>query len=397
MSPVARTKQTFAAGIRQPSTNANGTAWITLTVEDEAGDRATTTFLATVLPVNDPPFLEPLPNKVSYENAGSILIPLHVGDIETPIDELTLKAVSSNPLLVPPDSLILGNPPYAFLKISPIPDRIGQTTITVEVADDEAVATQSFVLVVEPLTFAPELRSVPADLDNDGDLDLVAVMPTADSPPNPWPGTESSDRVGVIRNQGNDFNPPPSPPTHLGASVQERGAQLWRNLGGFEFEPWPDPLPPHGISAVADYNNDGWLDVLVSGYDYVNGDFQYQNALYRSALGESFSVADHQFPSLSSANAPTFADVDGDLDPDLLLGGQTNAPDYVTRLFRNDTLSRNIRPQPPGDLRAEALDGLVQFSWTAAHDANQTAALISAPGAAGLGRANRRRFHRHHA
>ncbi|MCL4180734.1 MAG: VCBS repeat-containing protein [Verrucomicrobia bacterium] len=184
-----------------------------------------------------------------------------------------------------------------------------------------------------------------------------------------------------------DLNGDTLPDLLLGTHMNN-STLLWRNLGGLEFDPWPDPLPPHGISAVADYDNDGWLDVLVSGYDHADGAFQYQTVLYRSALGESFPVADHQFPPFSSASAPTFADVDRDLDPDLLLGGQTDMPDYVTWLFRNDTLSRNTRPEPPGDLRAEAVDGLLRFSWTTARDANQTAALTynvrvgTTPGAA---------------
>src|SRR5688572_28041359 len=130
-----------------------------------------------------------------------------------------------------------------------------------------------------------------ADLDNDGDLDFLAGR-------------------------------------------QATGTVFFRNDGNGSFTPVLTSLPPVEISSLAwgDYDGDGDGDLMFSG---LLGS-TYLCRLYRNEGGMAFVEAPAAFPGVALGTL-AWADYDNDGDLDILISGVTNANyDSITRLFRND-------------------------------------------------------------
>ncbi len=153
--------------------------------------------------------------------------------------------------------------------------------------------------------------------------------------------------------------------------------------------PWGPSLEtnwdPDSVS-VGDFNNDGFLDVLSSGYE---GDFNYRTRLLQNQTTGTWTrvstpLLDFKFGSSA------WADVDNDGDLDLLINGQRDtAPlqGYSTLLYRNDQPHTNSPPSAPSGLRAVFTADTVRLAWPRAPDADQTNGLTynvrlgSSPGA----------------
>jgi len=150
-----------------PLTNANGTATITVTVQDDGGtmhggqDTFSRTFVVTVNPVNDPPTLNPLSNLLLDVNAGLQTVPLS-GITFGPANENqinTVSAVSSNPALIPDPAVSYTSPNSGgTLTFSSVSDATGEATITVNVQDDGGTlnggqnnVSQQFTVTVVPV------------------------------------------------------------------------------------------------------------------------------------------------------------------------------------------------------------------------------------------------------
>ncbi|HET6409896.1 MAG TPA: VCBS repeat-containing protein, partial [Chthoniobacteraceae bacterium] len=158
------------------------------------------------------------------------------------------------------------------------------------------------------LPFTPVVRAASAagDFDNDGDLDLVV-----------------------------------SGSTNLSASFT-RGKSLtviYENLGNGEFATHAQTFPglEEGFLAWADYDSDGDLDLLASGY---TNNSRGITVLYRNDDGH-FTDSGAPLPVLVSQSylpiAATFGDFDNDSDLDFLLGGvRVPGLTSVTDVYRND-------------------------------------------------------------
>ncbi len=85
-------------------------------------------------------------------------------------------------------------------------------------------------------------------------------------------------------------------------------------------------------AAWADYDGDQDMDVLIAGSDGNDGPV---TRLYRND-GGSFVEIDKGFANLGATSA-TWADFDGDGDPDLLLTGRDSNFDSQSKLYRNDS------------------------------------------------------------
>ncbi|MFT5141614.1 MAG: hypothetical protein ACI80V_001123 [Rhodothermales bacterium] len=138
-------------------------------------------------------------------------------------------------------------------------------------------------------------RSDWADLDGDGDLDLAI---------------SGSERI----------DPPYSPVT-----------LIYRNDGASFTELDAGALPAYHSGALAwsDYDGDGDLDLLVSGVD---ADGAYRTSLARNTAG-TFSIVDSGIPGFAFGEG-RWGDYDSDGDPDLLISGATDAG-FRTQIFRN--------------------------------------------------------------
>lgn len=170
----------------------SGTAVITVRAQDPSGLFVNDTFLVTVLPVNDPPFLvSPIPDVVVDEDAPPTFINLaaHFSDPDLPGDVLTFSVVNNtNPLVV--STAIIGS----TLRLTYLPDRNGVLNVTVRATDQaNAFAETTFTVTVNPVNDAPVpgddtyffevnrtlVVTAPGVLMNDTDVDndpLTAVL-----------------------------------------------------------------------------------------------------------------------------------------------------------------------------------------------------------------------------
>ncbi|WP_338022527.1 FG-GAP-like repeat-containing protein [Argonema antarcticum] len=135
------------------------------------------------------------------------------------------------------------------------------------------------------------------DYDNDGDLDILLT------------GTDSSDNkiAKVYRNDKGSF-------TNIGASIAgvRRGSVAW-----------------------GDYDNDGDLDILLTGESQLNGEI---SRIYRNDGG---SFTDVNAPLIGSLTGVRFGsavwgDYDNDGDLDILLTGTDRDEETVSKVYRND-------------------------------------------------------------
>jgi hypothetical protein len=152
-----------------PVANANGTATITVTVNDgqAANNTAVRTFLVTVNPANDTPTLGAIANRTITENAGLQTVSLSgigagaVNESQT----LTITATSSDPSLVPNPSVSYSSPSATgSLTFTPVTDANGTATITVMVNDGQAAnntTTRSFTVTITSVNSAPTITAIP--------------------------------------------------------------------------------------------------------------------------------------------------------------------------------------------------------------------------------------------
>src|SRR5439155_437232 len=159
-----------------PAADQFGTALITITVSDGAAT-ASTAFVVTVNPVNDPPTLDNI-NSLSINQAAGLQTVILTGITSGAANEtqnLAVSAISSNPGLIPhpivnyisPNSTIAfgGSGANRTFTITPAPGQFGFTVITLSVSDSDGNTTsKSFVLLVNPLNNPPTLDPI-ADLN----------------------------------------------------------------------------------------------------------------------------------------------------------------------------------------------------------------------------------------
>ena len=99
----------------------------------------------------------------------------------------------------------------------------------------------------------------------------------------------------------------------------------------------------HGACAMADIDNDGDLDLLITGKDgSLNND---KTTLYNNdGLGNFTEITQNGLSILTEGGSIAFADTDGDGDQDLLLTGRDNSPTYYAHFYLNDG-SGNFTPE----------------------------------------------------
>ncbi|MFO1501807.1 MAG: Ig-like domain-containing protein, partial [Verrucomicrobiota bacterium] len=140
-----------------------GTTDITITVTDPGnGASSSTTFTFTVNPKNDAPTISVVADQTISEDSNTGELAFTVGDQETPASSLTVSADSSNTALVDAGGISLsGSGANRSIKVTPIANAFGRTTITVRVSDDgdngdaPKSTTRNFVVTVNGVNDAP--------------------------------------------------------------------------------------------------------------------------------------------------------------------------------------------------------------------------------------------------
>lgn len=115
----------------------------------------------------------------------------------------------------------------------------------------------------------------------------------------------------------------------------------------------------YGSATFIDFDLDGWLDVLVVGEERIGG--ASEGRLYRNLGDGSFSLAGH-LPGAALAHVQ-WADLDADGDADLLVSGIGRNGRPRTALYRNTQYTLNAPPRTPTASRAVVEGTLVHLTW----------------------------------
>ena len=144
-----------------------------------------------------------------------------------------------------------------------------------------------------------------------------------------------------------------------------RHLAIFRNDGGV-FSDVDANLAGLSSGAVAwgDYDNDGDLDVIASGYGDQGGGL---SRIYRND-GGTFLDAHAGLPDLFFS-AVAWADWDGDGDLDPAISGAPDFGSATTALLRTDGATPNTPPTAPTNLWADRNGSYVTFHWTESTDA----------------------------
>ncbi len=267
---------------------------------------------ASFVITNGRPTLSAIANQTIFPNHSTGPIPFVVDDVETPASNLVVTASSSDTNFVPNENIIFsGTGSNRFVTLTPVGTANGTTVITMVVTDSGGLsATNAFSLSLEQFTLSPVQDTFSAgsvswmDYDNDGNLDLLLTG----QKPGGGPASE-----------------------------------LYRNMGDGTLSAAGSPVAGayNGSVDIGDFDNDGYVDVLLSGYvSYSTGPI---TRVYRNLGNGQFASIITNIPGVYQS-AVAWADYDGDGRLDILVTGSTNgaASGAMTRLYRNAGAGRFI-------------------------------------------------------
>ncbi len=153
-----------------------------------------------------------------------------------------------------------------------------------------------------------------------------------------------------------------------GYTVPGQNCRLYRNDGGGVFTDVAPALPSIVLGSAdwGDYDNDGDLDLVLTGMD-TGGD--RISRIYTNTGGANFTRLMAGLPGVFTGHA-RWGDFDNDDDLDILLCGFDTGDNNVTDVYRNHTQVKNNIPMPPSNLMVTPSNNDTSFtlSWTAAAD-----------------------------
>ncbi|MCP4314198.1 MAG: T9SS type A sorting domain-containing protein [Bacteroidetes bacterium] len=234
-----------------------------------------------------------------------------------------------------------------------------------------------------PATYYGE--SVWGDYDNDGDLDVLLTGMG-----------ENNEYIGEIFENNGDNTFSKNTSVHLpeveagsvswgdydndgdldillsGNYRNNRYSGVYKNNGDKSFtELSGNFLPDVRNSSVAwgDYDIDGDLDILITGDSiYVYPSEYYVSRIFRNDGDDTFSPQYHLNLTDVQNGSADWGDYDGDGDLDILLTGYNEDYDAVTLLYKNNTAGSNLPPGQPGSLSATVQGNRVNLSWSKPSD-----------------------------
>ncbi|HTY86161.1 MAG TPA: Ig-like domain-containing protein [Candidatus Acidoferrum sp.] len=174
----------FTTGILvlTPATNANGSATITVTVNDGGASNniVTRSFTVTVAAVNNQPTLNAIGNLSINENAGLQTVNLSgiTSGAANENQTLTVTAASGNTNLIPNPKVYYTNAnTTGKITFTPVAKAFGSATVTVTVNDggtSNNIVTRNFTVTVAAVNNPPTLNPI-SDLTTNEDPGLLTV------------------------------------------------------------------------------------------------------------------------------------------------------------------------------------------------------------------------------
>ena len=127
----------------------------------------------------------------------------------------------------------------------------------------------------------------------------------------------------------------------------------------------------NGTAVWGDYNNDGFIDLLIAGSIFENGNpAVVKTLLFENNGDETFTEIRPGIDDLTFADA-AWGDYDKDGDLDLfIIGAQNPSSPFnpVSKLFRNDITVSNNPPTAPENLISQVSYNTVNLSWDKSTD-----------------------------
>ncbi len=213
------------------------------------------------------------------------------------------------------------------------------------------------------------------DYDNDGDLDMLltgvvfGLTPASKIYRNNGNGTYTDINAGLLGVHSSsavwgDFDNDGDLDLVLTGRTQEvyHLTRLYRNNGNDTFTELDVGLANNynGDLAAGDYDNDGDLDILLTGWFGVP-----QTKLYRNSGNGAFTEVLSGLAGVLSSSA-AWGDYDGDGDLDLIVTGSDGTATRTTKIYRNNSAVANIAPNAPTGLTVTTFSNTsLTLSWTA--------------------------------
>ncbi|MGQ9662875.1 MAG: FG-GAP-like repeat-containing protein, partial [Kiritimatiellia bacterium] len=222
-----------------------------------------------------------------------------------------------------------------------------------------------------PLLGVKDGAALWGDFDNDGDLDILLVGNLA-------PTRLYRNDEGAFTNVAASFvamnyasaawgdydNDGDLDLFLCGLAITVRTSKLYRNEGGGKFVEVSVVVPGVylGSAAWGDYDNDGDLDLVLTGNTgaaRITKIFRNDNGIFRDS--------EISLTGLSESSV-AWGDYDGDRDVDILLAGYTGSA-VAAKVYRVNCGDPNTPPQAPTGLVVEDLGSEIRLTWNAAADA----------------------------
>ena len=157
----------------------------------------------------------------------------------------------------------------------------------------------------------------------------------------------------------------------------EKITTIYKNIYGVEFEELNQTniVRVYSSSVVwGDYDNDGLLDILLTGWGKETTFVTFITKLYRNNGADTFieQLNTSLIPVVESSVA--WGDYDNDNDLDILITGGYANEAVTSRIYKNNIITPNLRPNAITNLETEIVGNDVIFSWDEGTDDNQPSA-----------------------
>jgi len=236
----------------------------------------------------------------------------------------------------------------------------------------------SFIDTEQEFSIMTSSRTTWGDLDNDGDMDILLTGDTGggmklfcyinnngqfeeveyanmglSSGSVEWGDYDSDGDLDILIMGFNDYIEP--------------SANIYRNDGNHVFTNIYASLAPTamGNATWGDYDNDGDLDVLLSGR--LGGCGVFITSVYENMGGDFFNDAIAELPNAERSSV-AWGDYDNDSDLDIIVTGISYSGSSFTSIYRNDVSLPNLLPDPPQNLSVSFEDELVILHWDKGFD-----------------------------